>query len=474
MGKKRRQRQQQKQQLPPPPQTLWEDPASLFPWCSWCGKEDHRWRSCPDGPPADWCGRCEADGHSWAGCPHNPDQEQLQTPSSAATPPLPTSPPSPPSQEIWDWLMHPEADLFHDLPIAINTLWRRDGGRWEKWEAEHHPASFAELALMVVNYLAVDMGDAPFKVELPSREPEREEPLPPREPEVEEPLSREPEGEKLPSREPEGEPSALLDALGAPTVLIERERERENQLTGEKEKKSPQERETERERGNRPRIVYRPGSRQSRTETRAVRLATAGDLSKLPSQRIMGTHVHPKDIPASFFEKKTKVLVIFRNPKDTAVSYFHFYNKNPALPTFDSWDKFFSQYMSGEVMLGSYFDHAVAWEKHIDSDTVKIITYEDMIENLTEGIQQVAKFFSLTLSDEQVQAIAQESTFETMKNKSKETHGQMGNVIFRKGGIGDWKNHFSEEQSKELDAKFEQCLAGTKIGAKLKYEVHCK
>ncbi|MGH0139382.1 UNVERIFIED_CONTAM: hypothetical protein FKN15_069399 [Acipenser sinensis] len=131
MGKKSRQRQQQKQQqqqLPPPPQPLWEDPASLFPWCSWCGKEDHWWRPCPDGPPADWCGRCEADGHSWAGCPHNPDQEQLQTSSSAATPPLPTSPPSPPSQEIWDWLMHPEADLFHDLLIVINTLWRRDGG----------------------------------------------------------------------------------------------------------------------------------------------------------------------------------------------------------------------------------------------------------------------------------------------------------------------------------------------------------
>ncbi|MGH0119124.1 UNVERIFIED_CONTAM: hypothetical protein FKN15_052953 [Acipenser sinensis] len=135
MGKKSRQRQRQKQQqqqLPSSPQTLWEDPASLFPWCSLCGKEDHRWRSCPDGPPADWCGRCEADGHGWAGCPHSPDQEQLQTSSSAATPPLPTSPPSPPSQEIWDWLMHPEADLFHDLPIVINTLWRRDGGRSPK------------------------------------------------------------------------------------------------------------------------------------------------------------------------------------------------------------------------------------------------------------------------------------------------------------------------------------------------------
>ncbi|MGH0116099.1 UNVERIFIED_CONTAM: hypothetical protein FKN15_023132 [Acipenser sinensis] len=129
---------------------------------------------------------------------------QLQIPSLAATPPLPTSPPSPPSQEIWDWLMHPEADLFHDLPIAINTLWRRDGGRWEKWEAQHHPASFAELALMVVNYLAVDMGEAPVKVELSSREPERGE-LSSREPEREELLSREPERGEPSSREPEGE-----------------------------------------------------------------------------------------------------------------------------------------------------------------------------------------------------------------------------------------------------------------------------
>ncbi|MBN3273820.1 RN207 protein, partial [Polyodon spathula] len=108
-----------------------EDPASLFPWCSWCVKEDHRWRSCPDVPPANWCGRCEEDGHNWAGCPYNQAQEEVPCSprASGATPLPPAPPPSPPSQEIWDWLMHPEADLVHDLPIVINTLWRRDGER---------------------------------------------------------------------------------------------------------------------------------------------------------------------------------------------------------------------------------------------------------------------------------------------------------------------------------------------------------
>ena len=71
--------------------------------------------------------------------------------------------------------------------------------------------------------------------------------------------------------------SALLDALGAPTVLVEREREREP--AGRKIKINLCEKRNRERAGiqlGRPRLLYRPGNRQSRTETRAVRLATAG------------------------------------------------------------------------------------------------------------------------------------------------------------------------------------------------------
>ncbi|MGH0172144.1 UNVERIFIED_CONTAM: hypothetical protein FKN15_066185 [Acipenser sinensis] len=57
-----------------------EDPASLFPWCSWCGEQDHRWRACPEGLPADWCGHCEEYGHNWAGCPYAPAQASAACP----------------------------------------------------------------------------------------------------------------------------------------------------------------------------------------------------------------------------------------------------------------------------------------------------------------------------------------------------------------------------------------------------------
>lgn len=46
------------------------------------------------------------------------------------------------------------------------------------------------------------------------------------------------------------------------------------------------------------------------------------------------------------------MLVVFRNPKDTLVSYYHFYNNNPVLPSGQSWDVFFSNFMKGEGAFG--------------------------------------------------------------------------------------------------------------------------
>lgn len=196
-------------------------------------------------------------------------------------------------------------------------------------------------------------------------------------------------------------------------------------------------------------------------------------VDEMPSPRLLGTHLHPDNIPPSFYAKKTKMLVIFRNPKDTLVSFYHFSNNNPVLPA-QSWDSFYSDFMSGDVSWGSYFEHALAWDKRMDDPCVKVITYEELKQDLSEGIRQIAAFFGFTLTEEQVQKIAEGSTFNAMKESSGNSHGKMGNVIFRKGQVGDWKNHFTPEQSKEMDDAFNKRLAGTRIGAKLDYQTHCQ
>ncbi|KAG2467953.1 ST6B1 Sulfotransferase, partial [Polypterus senegalus] len=123
---------------------------------------------------------------------------------------------------------------------------------------------------------------------------------------------------------------------------------------------------------------------------------------------------------------------------------------------------------------GSYFDYISAWNKKVNDENVLVVIYEELKKNMSEEIKKIAKFLNFTLTDEQIQSICSMSTFKSMKENSRNTHGEMGNILFRKGDIGDWKNCLTEEQSKAIDDKFEKHLLGTKIGDLLKYDEYCK
>uniref|UniRef100_A0A8C9FK29 Sulfotransferase n=1 Tax=Pavo cristatus TaxID=9049 RepID=A0A8C9FK29_PAVCR len=187
-------------------------------------------------------------------------------------------------------------------------------------------------------------------------------------------------------------------------------------------------------------------------------------MKQIPSPRILATHLNYDFLPKSIFKNKAKV----------AVSFFHFHKNVPSVPSYSSWDEFFSEFMNGKVGWGSYFDHAVTWNKHIEDENTMIVIYEDLKENLTSGVKQIAEFFGFSPTAEQIQSIADRATFQAVKNKAQETHGAVGTVLFRKGVVGDWKNLFTEAQNQEMDAKFKVCLEGTKLGAMLKYDVYCK
>ncbi|XP_012679071.2 sulfotransferase 6B1-like [Clupea harengus] len=196
-------------------------------------------------------------------------------------------------------------------------------------------------------------------------------------------------------------------------------------------------------------------------------------VAKEASPRLMATHLHPDDMHPSFKEKKAKALVVWRNPKDTLVSFYHFMNKSPGLPNTE-WNHFFTDFMKGEVVYGSYFSHAEAWEKLYDDPNVKMITYEELKHDLSGGIRQISQFYGFPLTEEQVQTISAQSTFSAMKESAGATRGKYNSNTYRKGEVGDWKNHFSEAQSQQMDEEFNKRLAGTKLGAKLKYDTYCK
>ncbi|XP_048343084.1 sulfotransferase 6B1-like [Sphaerodactylus townsendi] len=197
-------------------------------------------------------------------------------------------------------------------------------------------------------------------------------------------------------------------------------------------------------------------------------------MANLPSRRVMFTHLIPRNLPTSILKNKTKILLLIRNPKDVATSFYHFSNGLSPLPSYNSWDDYFKAFMSGQMPWGSYFDYVFEWNKYADNENIMTITYEELKENRASGVKCISEFFELNLTEQAIQEVVDKSSFQAMKENSQKTHGEFGKVLFRKGGVSDWKSLFNEDHNREMDTTFEERLGGTKLGEKIKYEVYCK
>ena len=183
------------------------------------------------------------------------------------------------------------------------------------------------------------------------------------------------------------------------------------------------------------------------------------NLSELPFPRAFKSHFTYDLMPCGPPNTKPcKYIYIARNPKDVAVSLFHFLSANKVLPPDQNWSDFLSAFLTGGVGYGSWFDHVLGWWMHKDDPNVLFLKFEDMKTDLTTSIGTIAKFIGCTVSKERLEAIVQQSEFESMKSNPlvnyswEPTH--QANPFMRKGMVGDWKNKFTDDQSAQFDTVY--------------------
>ncbi len=185
------------------------------------------------------------------------------------------------------------------------------------------------------------------------------------------------------------------------------------------------------------------------------------DISNMSRPRAFKSHFpfhlmpcgKPNEIPNKF-------IYIARNPKDVAVSYYYHQIGYQYLSDL-TWDDHFEGFLDGKLPFGDYFEHVLGWWAHKDDDNVLFIKYEDLKKNLHTSVQLVSNFLSMQLTKDVVKKIADQSTFEAMKHHPGANYGWASHrrhpgaaPFMRKGVVGDWKSHFSLEQSSKLDDEY--------------------
>ncbi|XP_071504749.1 sulfotransferase 1A2-like [Diadema antillarum] len=200
-------------------------------------------------------------------------------------------------------------------------------------------------------------------------------------------------------------------------------------------------------------------------------ICEVADAMPHDSVRILKTHVMPVWLPENLRDDpKVKVIYVARNPKDTAVSFYHFCMYMRGLPKYESFEQFMEEFLAGRLPGGDYFDHILYWTKLRNHPNVLFLTYEDMKQDPRKAVVQIAEFMGKSLPDDVIDKIVKLSSFDSMKKSDstklseafKEEIDSSGNKdFFRKGIVGDWKNIMSEDHSRRVDALFEKKFAGT-------------
>ena len=103
-------------------------------------------------------------------------------------------------------------------------------------------------------------------------------------------------------------------------------------------------------------------------------------------------------------------------------------------------------------------------------DTVLLLHYEDMHQDLTTHIRRLGEFLGKDLSSHAVEEIATHCAFPSMPANAltnpglTEPEGSLRRFRrLRKGIVGDWQNHFTDDQNWRFNVVWDQKMGATTL-----------
>lgn len=201
------------------------------------------------------------------------------------------------------------------------------------------------------------------------------------------------------------------------------------------------------------------------------------EFETIREPRVFKTHCTYEQTPGV---EQAKIILTSRDPRDCCISFYHHmqdltdevrdsYNMGEMPP----FDKYFEDWMG----FGAWFRNVKSWWPHINDDNVLWLRYEDMKQNLENGVDKIVEFLGWSISAEHKRLALKHSSFDWMKANSEKFTRHMGHDkplfkpggFIRKGQVGDHKNKLSADQEERIlvRAKEElepECLRFLELG----------
>uniref|UniRef100_A0A6M2CHZ7 Putative sulfotransferase n=1 Tax=Rhipicephalus microplus TaxID=6941 RepID=A0A6M2CHZ7_RHIMP len=201
------------------------------------------------------------------------------------------------------------------------------------------------------------------------------------------------------------------------------------------------------------------------------------------------------------YSPQAKYIYVTRNPYDVCVS-FYYHMKSMTAQKYDaSFDRFCKLFIAGKLSCGDYFDHLLSWYEHRNDPNVLFFTYEEMKKDTVLWTLKIANFmgeqYGMKLREDpdllrkvidasslkNMQGVFNEQMPSLVKDmlnlspdraiKSMEVYREIighddeplhkSEGFIRKGIVGDWKAHFTNEQIQDMKTWIAEKTKGSDV-----------
>ncbi|KAB7498430.1 Sulfotransferase 1 family member D1, partial [Armadillidium nasatum] len=201
-----------------------------------------------------------------------------------------------------------------------------------------------------------------------------------------------------------------------------------------------------------------------------------------PDPRLLKNHLPYTFLPEDML-KKAKTVCLARDPRDIAVSGYHYHKLQKILDYTGTLEEFVDDFMNDRVPVpfGPWWDHMrLHWEIR-NHPNFLLLFYEDLKENPEAEIKKIDKFLGTKRTDEQIKNVARYTSFSNMKERTKRNPPtsfdnaffkkeveEKGGSFFRKGKAGSWKEDLPPHLQEKMNSWMKENL--TRFDDDFKYK----